>query len=116
ARAPRPNTTSEGAAAGVAADVSTRALRLPARTCTFEPTPLRLPTRPFSCTRCDLRSGSPLLRQTAIEPRLSATRSVEPSPSTSPVAKPQAKSGEGVPVDGATALAVTSGHCAPRLR
>ena len=33
---------------------------------------MRLLTSPFSCTRCDLRDASPLLRQTAIDPRLSA--------------------------------------------
>ena len=37
-RAPRPNTKSAGAAGGVAADVSSRARRLPARIWTFAPT------------------------------------------------------------------------------
>src|SRR2546430_5976029 len=115
-RRPRPNTTSAGAAAGVAAEVSTRALRLPARTCTFDPTPRRLLTSPLSRTRCDFRAASPLLRQTAIDPRLSATRSVKPSPSMSPVAKPQANSGAGGPGAGATALALTSDHPAAGLR
>src|SRR5256885_15383006 len=53
---PRPNTTSAGATAGVADDVSSRWRRLPARMSILAPTPPRLLARPVRRTRTDARA------------------------------------------------------------
>src|SRR5262245_6569195 len=60
-RAPSPKSKSDPETAGVAADVSIRVARLPARTCTFDPTADRLLTRPFSATRTNRLRAFPLL-------------------------------------------------------
>src|SRR5262249_41916859 len=101
---------------GVAADVSSRELRLPARTCTFDPTPILLLTRPFSVTRSERCWLAPLFRHSVVAPAPPVTISVCPSPFRSPRTSPRGEEGSGPPLPAAIATAVTSLQLRPRLR
>src|SRR5204863_9915393 len=96
---------------GVAAEVSTRCRRLPARRSIFAPTPSRLLARPASRTRTAAwRVGLALRHRFSPLAVSNATRSTPPSPSKSAdaSARGDASAGAGAPALAGNARAVTS--------
>ena len=90
-RRPRPNTTSAGATGGVAAEVSSRARRLPARIWTFEPTPSdcsRVLSTARAATGCARRRRC--ARGASAPAGSAVTMSIAPSRSRSPAANSRA--------------------------